>query len=77
MYGPRNELFPSVKNVPLQANGSVDILEVVKSTVCTFNWKTIALGSIRSYNTSGNFWPDCNGLKSLDFNRLSFIIDLI
>ncbi|CAG8523886.1 15428_t:CDS:2, partial [Gigaspora rosea] len=32
MYGPRNELFPSVKNVPLQANGSVDILEV-KSTV--------------------------------------------
>ncbi|RIA96633.1 hypothetical protein C1645_754464, partial [Glomus cerebriforme] len=36
-------------DVPLWANGSVNTLEVIKPTVCTFDQKTIALGSIRSY----------------------------
>ncbi|CAG8782380.1 5011_t:CDS:2, partial [Acaulospora morrowiae] len=44
--------------VPLQANGSVDVLEVVKSTVRTFNPKKIALGSSRSYKSSNHLLVD-------------------
>jgi hypothetical protein len=44
--------------VPLQSNGSVDVLEVVKSTVCTFNPKTIALGSSRSYKSLNHLLVD-------------------
>jgi hypothetical protein len=43
----------------MQANGSVDVLEVVKSTVRTFNPKTIALGSSRSYKSSNHLLVDC------------------
>src|SRR5215469_1652641 len=45
-------------DVPLLANGSVDILEVVKSTVRTFDPKTIALGSSRSYKRSNHLLVD-------------------
>lgn len=45
-------------DVPLQVNGSVDILEVVKSTVRTFDPKTIALGSSRSYKSSNHLLVD-------------------
>src|SRR6266542_3238429 len=48
---------PSIE-VPLQANGTVNIFEVVKSVVCTFDPKTIALGSFRSYKNSNNLLID-------------------
>src|SRR6266536_1523931 len=44
-------LYPNVE-VPLQANGSVNILEVIKSTVCVFDNKIISFGSSRSYKNS-------------------------
>ncbi|CAG8787293.1 5027_t:CDS:2, partial [Racocetra persica] len=44
--------------VPLQANGSVDVFEVVKSTVRIFDSKTIALGSSRSYKRSNHLLVD-------------------
>ncbi|CAG8703618.1 14050_t:CDS:1, partial [Gigaspora rosea] len=52
---------PSV-DVPLQANGFVNTLEVLKSAVRTFDQKTIALGSTRSYKYSNNLQVDskCN-----------------
>jgi hypothetical protein len=46
-------------DVPLHTNGSVDVLEVVKSTVRTFNPKTIAFGSSRSYKSSNHLLVDC------------------
>ncbi|PKY28658.1 hypothetical protein RhiirB3_481718 [Rhizophagus irregularis] len=39
-------------SVPLQADGSLDILGVVKATVCAFDQKIITLGSFRSYKSS-------------------------
>ncbi|CAG8496825.1 7051_t:CDS:2 [Funneliformis mosseae] len=48
---------PSV-DVPLQANGSVDILETVKSTICVFDRKIISLGSSRSYKSSNHLLVD-------------------
>ncbi|CAG8453531.1 10787_t:CDS:2, partial [Racocetra fulgida] len=42
--------FPDI-DIPLRANGLVDVLEVIKSAVRTFDQKTIALGSSRSYKT--------------------------
>ncbi|CAG8515708.1 8397_t:CDS:2 [Funneliformis caledonium] len=48
---------PSV-DVPLQADGSVDILETVKSTVHVFDQKIITLGSSRSYKSSNHLLVD-------------------
>ena len=45
-------------DVPLLVNGSVDIFEVVKSTVRSFDSKTIALGSSRSYKRSNHLLVD-------------------
>ncbi|RIB00565.1 hypothetical protein C2G38_2129665 [Gigaspora rosea] len=41
-------------NVPLQANGGVNTLEIIKSAVRVFDQKTIALGSTRSYKCSNH-----------------------
>ena len=46
-------------DVPLHTNGSVDVFEVVKSTVRTFNPKTIAFRSSRSYKSSNHLLIDC------------------
>ncbi len=48
--------------MPLQANGSVNTLEVIKSAVCTFDQKTIALGFTRSYKCSNHLQVEakCN-----------------
>ncbi|GBB85646.1 hypothetical protein RclHR1_12130007 [Rhizophagus clarus] len=45
-------------NVPLHINGSVDILEVVKSTVCAFNSKTIAFRSSCFYKNLNHLLMD-------------------
>ena len=55
---PNISFFCPDVGVPLQANGSVDVLEVVKSTVRIFNPKTIALGSSRSYKSSNYLLVD-------------------
>ncbi|RIB30489.1 hypothetical protein C2G38_2152406 [Gigaspora rosea] len=49
---------PSFVDVPLQADGSVDILETVKSTVRIFDQKIIALGSSCSYKSSNHLFVD-------------------
>ena len=46
-----NRLCPDT-DIPLRPNGSVDVLEVIKSAVCLFNKKTISLGSSRSFKNS-------------------------
>ncbi|CAG8595198.1 5617_t:CDS:2, partial [Diversispora eburnea] len=46
------------EDVPLQVNGTMDVLEVVKSTVSTFDPKTITLGSFRSYKSSNHLLVD-------------------
>ncbi|CAG8505327.1 5276_t:CDS:1, partial [Cetraspora pellucida] len=48
--------------IPMRDNGSVDIFEVIKSAVHTFDLKTIALGSSRSYKSSNHLQVDskCN-----------------
>ena len=45
-------------DVPLQVNGSVDIFKIVKSAVCSFDQKTIAFGSFRSYKSSNHLLVD-------------------
>ncbi|CAJ0756976.1 4663_t:CDS:2 [Entrophospora sp. SA101] len=52
-----SHLFPN-EDVPMQANGSVNILEVVKSVVRTFDKNTIAQGSFRSYKSSNHLCID-------------------
>ncbi|CAG8798763.1 20012_t:CDS:2, partial [Racocetra persica] len=49
-------------DMPLRANGLVDVLEVIKSAVRIFDPKTIALGSSRSYKSSNHLLVDskCN-----------------
>src|SRR5208282_6752210 len=53
--------YPNIE-VPLQANGGVNTLEIIKSTVRTFDQKTIALGSTRSYKCSNHLQVEakCN-----------------
>jgi hypothetical protein len=53
--------YPDI-DLPLQANRTVDVFEIIKSTVRTFDPKTIALGSTRSYKTSSHLRVDskCN-----------------
>ncbi|CAG8688489.1 12982_t:CDS:2, partial [Funneliformis caledonium] len=53
--------YPDI-DVPLRGNGSVNTLEVIKSAVCTFDQKTIALGSTRSYKCSNHLQVEskCN-----------------
>ncbi|CAG8451096.1 5841_t:CDS:2 [Cetraspora pellucida] len=46
-----NFFFPGV-NVPLRADESLDILEMLKLAVCTFDQNAITLGSTRSYKSS-------------------------
>lgn len=43
-------------DIPLQNNGSLDILEVLKIAVCDFDQGTIALGSSRSYKSSNHMY---------------------
>ncbi|GBC08712.1 hypothetical protein RclHR1_08330005 [Rhizophagus clarus] len=60
---PEMSFFFPDEDVPLQANGStIDILEVVKSVVRTFDKNTIAQGSSRSYKSSNHLQVDskCN-----------------
>jgi hypothetical protein len=53
--------YPDI-DVPLRGNGSVNILEVIKSAVRTFDQKTIALGFTCSYKCSNNLQVEskCN-----------------
>ncbi|CAG8731183.1 1920_t:CDS:2, partial [Racocetra persica] len=61
-YVPDINCFCPSVDVPLQANGFVNTLEVLKSAVRTFDQKTIALGSTRSYKCSNHLQVDskCN-----------------
>ncbi|CAG8540179.1 16127_t:CDS:2 [Cetraspora pellucida] len=51
---PETSWFCPDMNVPLQANGGVNTLEIIKSAVRVFDQKTIALGSTRSYKCSNH-----------------------
>jgi len=56
---PWYRLLCSWSRLPLQANGTVDILEVTKSAVRTFDQRTIFLGSTRSYKSSNHLLVNC------------------
>ncbi|KAF0484103.1 P-loop containing nucleoside triphosphate hydrolase protein [Gigaspora margarita] len=62
MQSPRNKCFCPSVDLPLQANGFVNTLEVLKSAVRAFDQKTVALGSTRSYKCSNHLQVDskCN-----------------
>ncbi|CAG8770299.1 14970_t:CDS:2, partial [Racocetra persica] len=51
---PETSWFCPDMNMPLQANGGVNTLEIIKSAVRVFDQKTIALGSTCSYKCSNH-----------------------
>ncbi|CAJ0768904.1 6736_t:CDS:2 [Entrophospora sp. SA101] len=55
---PEISCFLPDEDVPLRANKTVDILEVVNLAVRTLDQKTIALGSTRAYKNSNNLRVD-------------------
>ena len=62
MFSSKISCFYSNIEVPLQADGLVNILEVVKSTVRIFDQKTIALKFTYFYKNSNHLQVDskCN-----------------
>ncbi|CAG8455397.1 15864_t:CDS:2 [Funneliformis caledonium] len=66
------------RNVPLKANGSLDILEVIKSAVHIFDKDTIEIGSSRSYKSSKHLRIDYEQYSTfLPINGNLFIINKI
>ncbi|CAG8711924.1 17296_t:CDS:2, partial [Cetraspora pellucida] len=53
-----NKASKAKKDVPLRANNTIDILEVMKLAVRTFDQNTIALGSARAYKSSNHLRVD-------------------
>ncbi|CAG8584039.1 9716_t:CDS:2, partial [Scutellospora calospora] len=66
-------------NVPLRSDESLDILEILKLAVCTFDQNAITLGSTRSYKSSNYLRVEtkCNEKVPREMASQAALLELI